>query len=392
MSKLFSASLALLLWALVMSVPVVASAQQPANPVGAEANPQQGEVQQTPGQQTPEQAHRPVAEPPMIGMNPLGPSPMQLNVVVTDKSGKPVTGLGQQDFTLLDNDKPRPIVSFHAYAGAAHPPDPPVKLIIVVDTLNMARTDTATTLRYSILTREGINKYLLANGGHLALPTSVFVFSENGIRGQMAPTTDGNALAGILTKIEAEMSGVGSQTSRLIPLDSFWTSLQGFATIAQHEAKRPGRKLVLWVGRSWPLLTDFQANSNGKRNYFNDIVTFSRLLREGQITLYSVSLGVPSMETTYYRSYIKGVRNTKQASPVNLNGKVLAVQSGGMVLGPDFDLTRQIQACVEDASAYYTISFNAPKADGQDDYHNLRVELDKPGLKARTTTGYYDEP
>lgn len=149
---------------------------------------------------------------------------------------------------------------------------------------------------------------------------------------------------------------------------------------------------MLWVGESWPLLTNFQANSNGKRDFFENIVTLSNLLREARITLYSISLGVPNMETTYYRSYLKGVRNAKQASPVNLNGKVLAVQSGGMVLGPDFDLTRQIQACVEDASAYYTISFDAPKADGQDDYHDLRVEIDKPDLKARTTTGYYDEP
>ncbi len=375
-----------------MSVPGVANAQQPANPAGAEATPQQGEVQQTPEQQTPQLVHRPVAEPPMIGMNPQGPSPMQLNVVVTDKSGKPVAGLGQQDFTLLDNDKPRPIVSFHAYAGAAHPPDPPVEMIIVVDTLNMARTDTATTLRYSMLTQEGIDKYLQGNGGHLALPTSVFVFSENGIRGQLAPTTGGNALANDLTNLETGMSGVGSQTSRLIGIDSFRFSLWGLTEIAKHEAERPGRKLVLWVGESWPLLTNFQANSNGKRDFFENIVTLSNLLREARITLYSISLGVPNMETTYYRSYLKGVRNAKQASPVNLNGKVLAVQSGGMVLGPDFDLTRQIQACVEDASAYYTISFDAPKADGQDDYHDLRVEIDKPDLKARTTTGYYDEP
>jgi hypothetical protein len=32
-----------------------------------------------------------------------------LDMVVTDKSGKPVAGLQQQDFTLLDNKQPRKI-------------------------------------------------------------------------------------------------------------------------------------------------------------------------------------------------------------------------------------------------------------------------------------------
>lgn len=37
-----------------------------------------------------------------------------LDVVVTDKSGKPVAGLQQQDFTLLDNKEPNKILSFNA--------------------------------------------------------------------------------------------------------------------------------------------------------------------------------------------------------------------------------------------------------------------------------------
>src|ERR1035441_10078580 len=50
---------------------------------------------------------------------------MTLDVVVTDKSGKPVSGLAQKDFTLLDNKQPQKIVSFQAVAGAAAAADPP---------------------------------------------------------------------------------------------------------------------------------------------------------------------------------------------------------------------------------------------------------------------------
>ena len=52
---------------------------------------------------------------------------MTLDVVVTDKSGRPLPGLQQQDFTLLDNKQPQKIVSFHAVEGGTATPDPPGK-------------------------------------------------------------------------------------------------------------------------------------------------------------------------------------------------------------------------------------------------------------------------
>ncbi len=45
--------------------------------------------------------------------NPATPKgKIQIDVVVTDAAGHPVAGLQQQDFTLLDNKKPQPILSF----------------------------------------------------------------------------------------------------------------------------------------------------------------------------------------------------------------------------------------------------------------------------------------
>src|ERR1700679_4016263 len=55
-----------------------------------------------------------------------------LDVVVTDKSGKPVGGLQQQDFTLLDNKQPQKILVFQA----ATTTDPPVSVVLVVDEVN----------------------------------------------------------------------------------------------------------------------------------------------------------------------------------------------------------------------------------------------------------------
>jgi hypothetical protein len=77
---------------------------------------------------------------------------------------------------------------------------------------------------------------------------------------------------------------------------------------------------------------------------------------------------------------------------MNLYRKVLAVQSGGRVLDASNDLVSQINSCVQEATAFYTVSFDPPHADHADEYHDLKVEVDKPNLTARTNTGYYDQP
>src|SRR5208337_5474318 len=68
---------------------------------------------------------------------------MTLDVVVTDKSGRPLPGLQQQDFTLLDNEQPQRIVSFHAVERGTATPDPPVEVILLVDEVNTSYTNVA---------------------------------------------------------------------------------------------------------------------------------------------------------------------------------------------------------------------------------------------------------
>ena len=55
-----------------------------------------------------------------------------LDVVVTPKSGPPVSGLRQQDFTLLDNKVPQTITSFQAVDGR----HAPIEVILLVDAVN----------------------------------------------------------------------------------------------------------------------------------------------------------------------------------------------------------------------------------------------------------------
>jgi hypothetical protein len=78
---------------------------------------------------------------PALSRRPT-PSPadgqIKLDVLVTDDSGRPVAGLEQKDFALLDNKNPRPLLSFRAVDGVvgAGPGEPPVEVILLVDVTN----------------------------------------------------------------------------------------------------------------------------------------------------------------------------------------------------------------------------------------------------------------
>jgi hypothetical protein len=109
-------------------------------------------------------------------------------VVVTDKSGKPISGLGAADFTLLDNGQSEKILSFQGFDGVAAKPDPPVEIILLIDTLNMPAA-------LALHEQGEVEKFLQQNRGQLSQPTSIFGISENGLWTVAHPSGDGDTIA-----------------------------------------------------------------------------------------------------------------------------------------------------------------------------------------------------
>lgn len=312
---------------------------------------------------------------------------IHLNIVVTDKPGKPVSGLALTDFALKDNNLPVKILSFQAIDAAAPKNGPPAEVILLLDAVNLGVQEVART-------RGEMAKFLRQNGGHLGQPVPVFLFTDQGVKVLLQPSSDGNALAAKLDQTEPGIRTLSRSAGANGAIERFELSMQWMAQIANAEKKRSGRKLLIWGGPGWPLLDSprFQPTSSGGQKMFNGIVSLSTLLREAQMTLYSVSLGDPGLGTYLYEGFLKGVKTADKANASDLGLKVLAIQTGGRAMPPDNDLAGQVSRCVEDAATYYIISFDPAPADKPNEYHDLKVEVDKPGLTARTTTGYYNHP
>jgi len=312
--------------------------------------------------------------------------PVRLDVVVTDKSGNPVSGLQQSDFTILDDKQPQAILSFRASDETSK--DAPLQVILLIDAVNASS-------RAVSKARQQLEKFLRQGDGKLPVPMSLLLFTDKSIRAQGAVTRDRNALLDSVHSAETGLRDMGRSAGIWGGAEQMQLSLRNLEDFTSFEAKQPGRKLLIWLSSGWPLLSgpNVQLSWKDQEMDFHGIVKLSTEMREARVTLYSVDpLGMDdagAFKTFEYESFLKGVVSASKIENGNLGLQVIAAQSGGLVLNTSNDIASLIANCVADAKAYYTVSFEAADADHPDEYHNLQVKIDKPGLTARSRTGYY---
>jgi VWFA-related protein len=312
---------------------------------------------------------------------------IKLDVVVTGKEGKPVAGLASKDFTLLDNEQPQKILSFQAIDGKTTNPDPPVEVILVIDTMNLPTSQIP-------LAKSEAEKFLRRNHGHLAQPVSLYLLSSAGLSSMPGPSIDGNALADQIAR------GRELPVTRLAPIHlglgyladernfgspklvDYLTqnSLRPLGFIVLEERRRPGRKLLFWLSPGWKV-------DSGTDKSFDRITELSTRVREARIAIWNWPY--PDSEYSYERAPLKS-HNDVRAFDNALD--VLALHSGGGRLNTSTYLAEMVAKSIEEESVFYTLAFDIPLTNEVDDYHDLKVTVSKPDLTARTNAGYYNEP
>ena len=310
-----------------------------------------------------------------------------LDVVVTPKSGPPVSGLERKNFTLLDNKVPQTLTSFQAVDGRYAS----IRVILLVDAVNVD---------YSVVSyeRDQIGKFLRADGGHLARSTALAVLTDKGAQMLGGFSTDGNTLGASLDQYTIGLRSVNRSAGFWGATERLQYSLDGLQALAAHEASAPGRNIILCISPGWPILSGPRVDLDEKEQQrtFDEIVSFSTLLLQARITLYGIDpLGTRdagSSRISYWENFLKGVGKPSQAQLGNLALQVLASQSGGVVLTSSNDIAAMLRKCLSDTRTYYELSFNPPQGDRPREYHQLEVRVAERGLTARTRQGYYSQP
>ena len=386
--------------ALVLCLPSPVFAQQ----AGVQAEPDAGGGSSAPALNVPPITSHPPVEPEGL---------IHLDVVVTDGAGKPVSGMDRGDFTLFDNGQSEKIVSFHAFGETNSRPNPPAAVILLIDTRGVPKGT-------AIDERRGIERFLRQNSGRLAEPVTIYTLDNTGSWLETGPSLDGNVMAAAVehgdklaplrvTPMSFQEGEAPAQLRKHF-LDRPYLRQSPLAVLPEigyiltAERQKSGRKLLLWVGPgvigsgAYPEPT----NPADRQDIFDKVYWFSTLLREARVTLSTFSVGDNKAGISSQPGYwglrdpweksLNGVKSVDQATAMDLYKKVLAVESGGRAPLSENDLEKQMDACLQEAGTFYTLTFDPPLALHAAEYHNLKVEVHEPGLTARTMTGYYDEP
>ena len=335
--------------------------------------------------------------------NPDNTGAITLNVVVTDKSGTPVADLQPGDFKLmLDKKHPQNITSVKAFSGLGDSANSPDEMILVFDDVN---PDIMTITQE----KKSLGAYLLENGGQLPLPTTLVILLEKAAHeGRIdqggavvsAPSRDGKVLLDFLNtsitglNINAFEDGWYGTMHREMPSLALLDKLTSWA------ANQPGKKLMMWMSPSWRMHAGgnmTNASQKDLEQIFNHVVGVLTQLRAGNTTLYMIDPDTAGSDLTFQTdcqdNYMKGADQYKHVDYGHLLLPVLAQQSGGqLVWGTNTEVGPSINKYIQDAKAYYVLTFIPPPAAHPNEFHSIEVQVDKPGLKARTNTIFYAQP
>jgi VWFA-related protein len=332
------------------------------------------------------QVQEPVQTPPApaVSVPPVDTHQISIDVHVTDKLGHEIPALKAEDFTLLDNKQPAKILDFREI-DARNGADDPVHVVIVIDMINTGFDAVARE-------REQLGEFLKQDGGRLGHPTSLAMLTEKGIKIQQTSSLDGKVLLDSLESSDSALRMVGRSAGFWGAADRLNWSLNQLTQLAAYEATQPGRKIALFISPGWPLLgwAGVDATDKQRKWTFSAIVGLTNALREAHVTLYALDpFQLGRTDPFYYQNFLKPITDVNHAEYGDLGLQIFAVHTGGLALVTGMDILGELNTAMRDANACYRITFEARAADRRDEYHELRLQVDKPGEQIRTTAGYY---
>jgi VWFA-related protein len=346
------------------------------------------------GGQTPPLRDPSVAQKPLMPLSAADPvvrdGLFSIDLAVADSAGKPVSDLAPWDFTLLDNGQPAKIRTLHNSLEAS---ERAPEMIFVLDVINLSRQQLTQT-------ESAMVAFLRRRDGRLEDACFLYRLTRDGLFSSSTLTRDGNLLAEEVEQHKSPRTLWRSLRENQPNLFRSWEggvqpnplSLRALGSIAIDQREIAVRKVVVWIGPGWSVLGSVDSD-------FDDATELSTRLREARITLDNVNVWPNPDPSFNYHHSLEAPRSQKDMQPAKLALQVIATRTGGLVLDSsdspgdlDRDLDRDIERCVADARSYYTLTFNPPHTYRMDEYHDLRVQVDRPALTVRAPTGYYNEP
>lgn len=421
-----------------------------------------------PGQSSPPAGPRPLRgtprsllSPPQSSQNNPAPSVLQTNTrlvtvdVIATNSHGPVRDLKIDDFELTDNGRQK-IEKFAfidksstAATNAANTAQPKVKgfysnqttiqhldvpaTIVLMDSLNTDIANLAQTRRHMLT----MLKTLPAS-----TPVAVLLLGDS-LRVVQGFTSDPAVLRAAIDKTMSPSSEQGPMpqddpdAASLMAFDNNGgqeddvsqqledfekatyanqmdirvdTTLDALKAIAHYLSGYQGRKNLIWVSESFPIVLwpdpDFGSTTamfQSSRAYGGQVQDVANALSDAQVAVYpvdargldgsqvfSAAQNTPTRPNSASRTFAAQLRRENNARiSAQQTMDALADESGGKTCKNTNDLSGCIESALNDGSSYYELAYNPQDVKWDGSFHKISLKTTRSGVKLTYRRGYF---
>jgi len=340
-----------------------------------------------------------------------------VDVVVTDAAGKPVHGLKQADFTLLEDGKEMKPASFdeHRSDEAAAAVAAPSELKLPPNNFTNASTAPASSSPIDVLILDSMNTPIatqrivqlrmigfvdkLAPTARLA----VFNITPSGRLSILQGFTSDHELLKVAINnkiVSGQLPAI--EDSKQEPDNSIDPTEQDQDVLCNHAAMRAqytlnamqqivrylsstsGRKNVLWYSGYFPLT---MSDKNGGVCYdvTDELKNVNDQMASAHIALYPIDSRAMDLIARY------GLMSDTVQRQVNeqLTMESIAEQTGGKALYNSNDLAELGAEAIDRGSNFYTLTYTPVNQALDTRWREIKVKVDRPGLHLDYRNGYY---
>jgi VWFA-related protein len=358
---------------------------------------------------------------------------VQVNVVVHDKKGEPVSDLKKEDFTIFEKGKEQKLAVFAVdsitaptKAWPALPPnifsnrvktaDTPTSItVILFDGLNTRFQDQAYARKQivkflsEIQPHDRVALYLLGSNLHI-----LHDFTNNSDHLAKALSKYRGRIAGELDAadpaprdptgddvLDQFLSNSDQSISDFYNVNKAQFTLGAMESIAHHLATLPGRKNLVWVSGGFPFTLglepdDFSINNPNRehRTFSEETARVARAMNDASIAIYPVDarglMPLPGMSASMPAQGLRGrTQAPKTFIPPNLDTmQILADRTGGRAFYNTNDLTSAVRNAVNDARVTYTLGFYLDGDEWDGKFHEVKVKVARSGVDVRYRKGF----
>jgi VWFA-related protein len=378
---------------------------------------------------------------------------MQINVVVHRKN-EPLADLKKEDFEIYDQGVKQTVATFAMESSEVAPAvvQARAKLVLPPNTFtNRAELRPKTPNAITVLLLDGLNtkfedqvyakRQLIAFLKQLKPDDRVAIYElGNKLRILHDFSSDNESLIrvanGQKTRINTEvaasepeapntgddqldqwMAAGDQKIADFQVINRVQSTLSGLEAIANHLARIPGRKNLVWISSGFPFSIGLDIMSQPedssvmdtreRRDFSPELERAARAVNAANLAIYPVDArGLVGM--TDFGASSRGNANPRLPPPGPANSKamealyqtqstmnIIANRTGGKAYMNSNDLKGAIRAAIDDSKITYTIGFYPTNNTWDNKWHELKVKVNRPGVNVRYRNGYFafaDQP